>query len=310
MSIGILTNAGGRLLSGEQLVKDAREAAAGGFSSYWLPSIKFGPDPLVSLALIGQQVPDIELGIGVRPIWPQHPYVLAQQALTLAQSIPDRLSLGVGASHPGIVPTWGYEFDHPTARTDEYLKLLEPALRNEPTSLEGQFISGTLPSMFPDLPRGARPRLYLAAMGPKMLNLAGRYTDGTVLWMTGPRTVRDYVRPALHEASSAGQRPTPRIIVGIPVLCTDDPTAGRALAAEKFGLQPSYRIMLDREGLSGPEDLAIIGDRDTIGHRLQELFDAGADEILCSEFGAEADVQRTRAAVSELIGDRRHVVRL
>jgi 5,10-methylenetetrahydromethanopterin reductase len=291
MGIGILTNAGGRLLFGEQLVKDAREAAAGGFSSYWLPSIKFGPDPLVSLALIGQQVPDIELGIGVRPIWPQHPYVLAQQALTLAHSIPDRLSLGVGASHPGIVPTWGYEFDHPTARTDEYLKLLEPALRNEPTSFEGQFISGTLPSMFPELPRGARPRLYLAAMGPKMLNLAGRYTDGTVLWMTGPR-------------------PTPRIIVGIPVLCTDDTIAGRALAAEKFGLQPSYRIMLDREGLSGPEDLAIIGDRDTIGQRLQELFDAGADEILCSEFGAEADVQRTRAAVSELIGNRSRVIRL
>jgi F420-dependent oxidoreductase-like protein len=301
VGIGILTNSGGRLLFGKRLVEDAQEAAAYGFSSYWLPSIKFGPDPLVSLALIGQQVPDIELGIAVRPIWPQHPYVLAQQALTLAESIPNRLSLGVGASHPATVPTWGYEFDHPTARTDEYLKLLEPALRNEPTSFEGLFISGTLQAMFPELPQGTRPRLYLAALGPKMLNLAGQYTDGTILWMTGPTTIKDYVRPALLEASS-GQQVVPRIIAGIPVLCTDDPDVGRALAAEKFGVQPSYRIMLDREGLSGPEDLAIIGDRDAIAYRLQELFDAGADEIICSEFGSAADVKRTRAALAEIIG--------
>jgi 5,10-methylenetetrahydromethanopterin reductase len=299
MKIGIYSSSAGRQLIGDELLADARAAAAAGFSSYWLPSLRTGPDPLISLALIGHQVPKIELGIAVRPIWPQHPFALAQQALTLARSVPGRLSVGIGASHAAIVPTWGYEFDHAVGRTEEYLKLLGPALRNEPSSLEGQFISGALTPMFPDLPDSPAPKLYVAALGPKMLNLAGALADGTILWMTGPRTIRDHTRPTLEAAASARHRPTPRIIVGIPVLCTDDASAGRLVAAQQFGIRPSYQAMLDREGLSGPEELAIVGNRQTILTRLEELFDAGADEIICTEFGTEAEVEQTRACLTE-----------
>jgi hypothetical protein len=51
-------------------------------------------------------------------------------------------------------------------------------------------------------------------------------------------------------------------------MCTKDPAAGRQLAAQQFRLQPSYRAMLDREGLSGPEELAIVGDQQTVARRL------------------------------------------
>jgi 5,10-methylenetetrahydromethanopterin reductase len=301
MKIGIFGSSGGRQLLGDALVEDARASAAAGFHSYWLPSQRMGPDPLVSLALIGQQVPKIELGVAVRPTWPQHPLVLAQQALTIAYSVPDRFSLGVGVSHPAIVSSWGYEFDHPVTRTEEYLKLLGQALRNEPSSFEGKFISGSGPQILPDLAGGQPPKLYLGALGAKMLNLVGALANGTILWMTGPRTIRDFTRPTLDAAAKAAGRPAPRIVVAIPVLCTEDPTAGRLLAAQQFRLQPSYRAMLDREGLSGPEELAIVGNQETVARRFKEIFDAGADEIICTEFGTDADLAQTRSCLEDLV---------
>jgi alkanesulfonate monooxygenase SsuD/methylene tetrahydromethanopterin reductase-like flavin-dependent oxidoreductase (luciferase family) len=84
-------------------------------------------------------------------------------------------------------------------------------------------------------------------------------------------------------------------------MCTKDPAAGRQLAAQQFRLQPSYRAMLDREGLSGPEELAIVGDQQTVARRLQEIFDAGADEIICTEFGTDEDLAQTRACLEDLI---------
>jgi len=301
MKIGIFGSSGGRQLLGDELVEDARASAAAGFNSYWLPSQRMGPDPLISLALIGQHVPKIELGIAVRPTWPQHPLVLAQQALTIAYSVPDRFSLGVGVSHPGIVSSWGYEFDHPVTRTEEYLKLLGQALRNEPSSFEGKFISGSGPQILPDLSGGQPPKLYLGALGAKMLSLAGALADGTIVWMTGPRTIRSFTRPTLDAAAEAAGRRPPRIVVSIPVMCTKTPAAGRQAAARQFRLQPSYRAMLDREGLSGPEDLAIVGDQETVAHRLQEIFDAGADEIICTEFGTDEDLANTRACLEVLV---------
>jgi alkanesulfonate monooxygenase SsuD/methylene tetrahydromethanopterin reductase-like flavin-dependent oxidoreductase (luciferase family) len=119
--------------------------------------------------------------------------------------------------------------------------------------------------------------------------------------MTGPRTIRDFTRPTLDAAAEAAGRPAPRIVVAIPVLCTEDPAAGRLLAAQQFRLQPSYRAMLDREGLSGPEDLAIVGDQETVARRFKEIFDAGADEIICTEFGTDADLAQTRACLEDLV---------
>ena len=95
----------------------------------------------------------------------------------------------------------------------------------------------------------------LAAMAPQMLQ-AGRPADGgTMLWMTGPATVRDYVVPAITAAAQAAGRPSPRVVCILPVCVTDDADAARARAARDFeiyGQLPSYRAMLDREGAQDP----------------------------------------------------------
>ena len=74
----------------------------------------FGPDALTLLAAAGSQVPGIGLGTGVVPVYPRHPMMLAQQALTVQWATANRLLLGIGLSHQVVVENmWGMSFDRP-----------------------------------------------------------------------------------------------------------------------------------------------------------------------------------------------------
>jgi 5,10-methylenetetrahydromethanopterin reductase len=137
-----------------------------------------------------------------------------------------------------------------------------------------------------------------------MLALAGQQTDGTVLWMTGPGTVRDYVVPAISEAASAAGRPRPRVVCSLPVCVTSDPDGARAGAAKQFsiyGQLPSYRAMLDREGAAGPADVAIVGDEDAVVAQIQALADAGVTDFVAAEFARGEDRDRTRDLLKTVI---------
>ena len=104
----------------------------------------------------------------------------------------------------------------------------------------------------------------LAAMGPRMLALAGARTDGTILWLSGPRTVETQIRPALDAAAAAAGRPAPRIVASVPVCVTDDPDAVKGLIAavlDGYNDLPSYRDVMDREGAAGPADVSLVGRR-------------------------------------------------
>ena len=80
--------------------------------------------------------------------------------------------------------------------------------------------------------------------------------------MTGPVTIEEHIVPTIRSAAAEAGRALPRVAVGLPVCVTDDAAAARAKAAEEFGMYgflPSYRAMLDREGVEGPADVAIVG---------------------------------------------------
>jgi 5,10-methylenetetrahydromethanopterin reductase len=144
----------------------------------------------------------------------------------------------------------------------------------------------------------------LAAMAPAMLRLAGERADGTVLWMTGPATVRDYIVPAISGAAKAAGRPAPRVVCILPVCVTSEPDLARTRASRVFaiyGQLPSYRAMLDREGAAGPADVAIIGDEDTVGSKIMALAEAGVTDFVAGEFARGEDAQRTRALLKSLI---------
>ena len=174
---------------------------------------------------------------------------------------------------------YGYSFDRPARHMREYLSVLLPLLDGTAVSVDGSTLSAHIGL---SVPRAGRVPVLLAALAPRMLALAGEQTDGTVLWMTGPATVRDYVVPAISAAAGAAGRSSPRIVCSLPVCVTGDPAAARASADKElaiYGQLPSYRAMLDREGAAGPGDVAIVGDEDAVAAQIAELADAGVTDF-------------------------------
>jgi 5,10-methylenetetrahydromethanopterin reductase len=278
-----------------------QSAADDGFASAWMSNI-FGLDALTALAVAGSQVPGIELGTAVVPTYPRHPAVLAQQALTAATALGGRLTLGIGLSHKIVIEDmYGYSFGRPARHMREYLSVLLPLLDGQPASFDGETLHGHIGLT---TPRPGRVPVLLAALGPQMLRLAGERADGTVLWMTGPATIRDYIVPAISKAAEAAGRPRPRVVCLLPVCVTDDPDGARARANRVFaiyGQLPSYRAMLDKEGAGQPGDIVLAGDEDAVAAQIAALDEAGVTDFVAAQYARGADAERTRALLRSLI---------
>ncbi|MFG2071710.1 TIGR03564 family F420-dependent LLM class oxidoreductase [Nonomuraea maritima] len=282
----------GPVTAGE-LARQVRRAAECGLSSVWA-SQAFGWDALTALAVAGVQVPEIELGTAVVSVPQRHPLVLAGQALSVQAATSNRLTLGIGAGISMMVTNmYGMPADRPAARMREYLSILRPLLRGEAVSHQGQTLTaagqvaveGTTP-----------PPVLLAALAPAMLRLAGELADGTVTWMTGPRTLADHIVPSIIKAAETAGRPTPRVVAGLLVSVTNDEHRVRERIAEQFGLAgqvPEYRAVLDRERAAGPQDVVIVGDETQVERRLRQLHDAGVTDFLAAPFGNQEEQDRT-----------------
>jgi 5,10-methylenetetrahydromethanopterin reductase len=272
-----------------------------GFRRLWMSQMPYEPDLLTILAVALREVPDIEVASGVVPIQNQHPMQMAQRALTVSLVSGGRFILGVGMTHQAVTEgMWGIPWDKPVRRLNEYLDGLLPLLAGEAADAAGQIVTTRGALMIAGAPK---PDVYVAALGPQLLRIAGRRTAGTCTWMTGPKTLAGHVSPTLRQAAADAGRPEDavRVVAALPVSVTDDVDGARKLAAQQFsmyGVLPSYRAMLDREGYAGPEDAAIIGDEATVRDRLAELKAAGVDEYVGATFDSSPEGRaRTRAAL-------------
>jgi F420-dependent oxidoreductase-like protein len=260
------------------------DAADAGFPRVWFPQLPPSPgmagwDALTTLALAGAAVPQIELGSAVVVAQTQHPLALARQALTASAATDGRLILGVGVSHRVLVTdVFGYPYDAPAAYLREYLQVLVPALRGEPVDHHGARITAVGQVGL----RGASaPPVVAAALGPRMLDLAGELTDGTVTAWTGLKVVDSHIVPRITAAAERFGRPSPQVVVGLPVSVTSDVEAARAEIAGMFnpGDLPAYRAMLDREGVDDVADICVFGDEESVLAQLRRLAAAGATEF-------------------------------
>jgi 5,10-methylenetetrahydromethanopterin reductase len=296
MRIGSFAQAasGGTL---DQLIAEARQAEADGLASFWVPQI-FELDALTAIALMGRETSTIELGTAVIPTFPRHPWVMAQQALTTNVAVGGRLALGIGLSHQVVVEgMWGYSFAQPLGHMRDYLGVLNPLLAGEGvnfsterfTARGGLAVNGS-----------TQPQLLIAALGPKMLELAGRETNGTITWCVGPETLAGYTIPTMNAAAAQAARPTPRTIAALPICVTTDVSGARERASSVFaiyGQLPSYRAMLDREGAAGPADIVIAGSAAEVHDRIAALADVGVTEFVGVEFAANPDEKEATRAV-------------
>ena len=286
----------------DDIVTRARVLASTGVASLWSSQI-FGWDTLTVLAVVGREVPGVELGTAVVPVHPRHPMMLAEQALTVQSASGGRLTLGIGLSHQVVVEgAWGCSFDRPARYMREYLSVLVPLLRGEQVSFTGEVIRTNTFGPLDVAPTPAPPVL-VAALGPAMLGLAGTLADGTVTWMVGPVTVAEHIVPTIAVAASEAGRPPPRVVVTLPVCVTDDPDAARTRADRIFamyGQLPSYRAMLDREGAPGPADVAVVGGEEEVTAQIHRFAEAGATEFSGAVYGTPDEVERSRALLGAL----------
>jgi F420-dependent oxidoreductase-like protein len=263
----------------------------------------FGQDALTLLAAAGAQVPGIGVGTGVVPVYPRHPMMLAQQALTVQSVTGNRLILGIGLSHQVVVEgMWGMSFDRPATYMKEYLAVLMPLLRGETVNAVGERVTANAFQPI-DIHDVKAPPVLVAALGTAMLHLAGRVADGTVTWMTGTQTIESHISPTIRAAAEKAGRPAPRIGVALPVTVTADVEAAKERVDKEFALYPhlpSYKAMLDKEGAGSPCDIAFLGDEDSVAAQIEKLAAAGATDFVASIVGTSEERQRTFTLISEI----------
>ena len=211
---------------------------------------------------------------------------MAQQAATAKAAASGRFNLGIGLSHKPIIEgMFGMSYDKPARHMREYLNVLAPALRNEKVDYQGEQYGahGRIA-----VPESESVPLLVAALGDVMLNLAGTLADGTITWMTGPKTLEDHIIPKIRKAAAEAGRPEPRIVAGVPTAIISD----REAAVERidkgmkmYGQLDSYKAMLAREGAQGPSDIANIGDEGDLRKYIQRLRDIGVTDLNCAILG-------------------------
>ena len=284
----------------DDLKKQVQEANNLGYSTFWTPQI-FNLDALTALAVIAESVEGIRLGTSVIPTYPRHPMMLAQQALTVNQVSNGRLDLGIGLSHKPVVEgMWGISFDAPVGHMSDYLQILMALLHDGTISYGGKHLTsrGGI-----DVPADAPPVL-VAALGPQMLKLVGRVADGTVTWMTGPETIRNHISPVINAAAEEAGRPVPQVIAAVPVCITSDLDMAEEYAKRDFGFYgdlPSYRAMLEREGLANSWDIALSGSFEEVAEGLQKYSDSGGTQVVAAVYGPDEAREQTVSELAKLM---------
>jgi F420-dependent oxidoreductase-like protein len=288
MKIGIMIGADGTSSTLDDVIDIAKNAEAAGLDNVWMANI-FSFDAISTLALIGRETKRIGLGTAVTPTYPRHPTAIAQQALTTAAASGNRFTLGIGLSHQVVIENMlGFSYEKPARHMREYLSVLMPLARGETVNFNGEHyrVNGVTLG----IPGVQAMPVVVAALGPAMLRLAAELADGTNTWMVGPKTMENHIVASLTRAASDAGRSQPRVVGGYPVILTNKPDQAREQIAQNltiYGQLPSYRAMLDREGVAGPADIAIVGDENRLRGEIARLENIGVTDFNAAIMGVE-----------------------
>lgn len=270
MALGCFISTGRSL---DQALARVRLADSLGYEAVYVTHIA-GRESLTVVTAYALATERIRVGTGVVPIYTRTPATMAQTAATIDELSHGRLNLGLGVSHRPVVEGWhGQAIDRPVAEMREYVQAVRAIVRGEdPPTGEKWPTSFRLAGLEP------RPqvRIYIAALSPAMLRLAGEIADGALLWLCNPNYIREVVVPAVAEGRERAGSALDGfdIVPAIPAAVSDDRDGAydvmRGDLLPYFSL-PFYRAMIERSGFG------------------EEI--AAYDE-------AAGDVERMRAAIS------------
>ncbi len=280
------------------LARFARAEAAG-FDSAWVGQV-FDYDALTLLALAGRATRSIALGSWVIPTFPRHPLALAQQALSVQVACGGRFQLGVGVSHRAVIEKrMGLAYQRPLRHAEEYLRVLRPLLAGDSVDFSGE-VFRVRARVEIETPA---PPLLLAALGPRMLELAAARADAVGIWLGAAPFLESFVLPRLRAAAHGAERPLPRIVCALPLAVTDRVADARRAAAAflaRSSRLPAYRSVLERQGAGNPADVALIGGPAQIESGLARLAELGVTDFIAVLFPIPEDPEASARSLATL----------
>jgi alkanesulfonate monooxygenase SsuD/methylene tetrahydromethanopterin reductase-like flavin-dependent oxidoreductase (luciferase family) len=259
----------------DQAIERVKRADALGYESVYVTHIA-ARDSLTVLMAYAAATEHIKLGTGVLPIYSRTPVATAQQAATIDEYSGGRMVLGLGVSHQVTVENWFQsKLERPVQAMREYVAIVRASFEGrEPPPGE---IFRTHFRFMGYEPRANLP-IYVAALSPNMLRLAGEIADGVMLWLCNPDYIRDVVVPEVRAGRETADKTLEGfdIVAAVPAAVTSDKEGAyqvmRSDLMTYFGL-PFYRAMIERSGFE--EDV--------------DAFDAGM---------ANGDIDKAMAGIS------------
>lgn len=286
----------------DESISRAREAERLGYESVWVTQLPDARDAALVLQAYATATQWVRLGTAVLPIYTRHPTAMAQMAATLDEVSNGRFVLGLGVSHKVTVESmWGMKLEHPVEAMREYIAIVRDSLQNGAASRDGELFSAHWSYSAPR--RGDLP-IVIAALAPRMLELAGEIADGISLWMCSPAYIRDTVIPHVKAGRAKAGKTMDGFEIGaaVPVCLTTDRAAGLNVfrqTVERYASLPFYRRALDAGGFAeqleagsiGDEmldDLGGIGDAPRVRDAIERYRAAGTTLPCVGPFGGHA----------------------
>jgi alkanesulfonate monooxygenase SsuD/methylene tetrahydromethanopterin reductase-like flavin-dependent oxidoreductase (luciferase family) len=307
----------------DDALERVRLAESLGYESAYVTHIA-GRESLTVVTAYALATSTIRVGTGVVPIYTRTPATMAQTAATIDELSGGRLTLGLGVSHRPVVEGWhGQTIDRPAAEMREYATIVRAILRGEDPPDGEKWRTGF--RLVGLEPRPSLP-IYIAALSPAMLRLAGEIGDGVVLWLCNPRYINDVVIPELTVGRERAGLTLDGfdVVAAVPGAIANDPrTSYQTMRGELlpyFGL-PFYRAMIERSGFGADieafdgaagdldamraaisdsfiEELTAIGDEAAVRAGIERYRDAGASSPCVGPIGRSDFEATLRAAIA------------
>jgi probable F420-dependent oxidoreductase len=323
MRLGIVLS-GFTALPLPELVAAAREAEARGYHTAWLGETG-GYDAIVMSTVIATHTERLHVANGVLPVQTRTPVILGMATASLNHLAPGRFALGLGLSSKVIVEQWhGLTFTPAVAQIREAVDIVRKVTSGERVNVEGKFYRVKNFRLTGPVPREP-VRVYLAALGPEMLELAGEIADGVLLNWIPPEAV-----PASIAHLEAGARRAGRTLDGFEIASfvrtcvTDDPAAARETLARDvtgYATVDVYQAFFRTAGYADEVDAVTgawaAGDRagavKRISPRMLDGLGVVGDEAFCrariAEFGRSGLTQPVVVPFTPAGADRAALLR-
>lgn len=286
-----------------------------GIDAAWMTLGGVRIDPTAVCVGAALQTERIKLGTSIVPIFPRHPFALAQEAKVVAELAPGRFRLGIGPSHKeSVEANWGLTFHPAIGFMREYTWLLNAALRT------GGHVNhqGTYFSVDADWGAPVQVEIMISALRQQAFDLAGECSDGGISWVSPQPHIEKVAIPAITAGSArVGRAPRAKVVMHAIACVHDDLAEARAAGLAQFNHYPRrafYRNMFIEAGFpeaaSGEmspamaDSILIAGNEQAVETRLRNIAAAGIDEVLLSVVGAGRDeatsVERTLQCLGAL----------